>query len=809
MHLKSKITAVLAGCLCTFSGIILAQKTPTIKSLPFDSASVPRERFADFQHLDLQISFETQLGKVIGEATHSFQVLRQKVDSLYLDGPGISIQSIQMEGKPLKFNSRQDKIWIYFNEPLTWNKDYKFQVSYEAFPRKGIYFIGWNDPTGRARKQIWTQGQGTDNRCWIPMFDYMNDKIKTDIHVKMDKSFKVLSNGALVDTKNDGNNLIWHYKMSNPHAPYLIMLGIGDYGIEKRKSKSGVEMDLYYYPDQPQKLEPTYRLSQEMFDFFEQEIGVKYPWVKYSQIPVQEFMYGAMENTTATVFGDFFYTDARGYLDRKYVGVNAHELAHQWFGDMVTAIAPTHHWLQESFATHYNMMYEKEAFGSDYYDQARRNAQRSALNASTKDLYPIASSDAGSTRWYPKGAVVLQMLKYVVGKDAFNRAVKYYLERNPYGNVDSHDLLRAFHETSGESLDWFWEQWIYRGGEPSYAVSAVSDQNKTTFNVAQLQKKEPYIGLFKMPIWFEVWFTDGTSARKQVWISEEKSEVEIDHPTGKKVAYTLFDPNNEIMKSVEFSKPIEQLKLQLKSSKFMLDRLDALSALMQFPKDQTREAFQEAFRKDPSVQVKNMAVVALQGDKHKSSIKVLHEALKHSHHQVRQNALESIDTLSKDFFVDVELLLKDSSYATFATALEKLAEANPKKLNEYLKLTASETGDNARNIRFTWLKLAINNQQKQYIDELIDLSSESFEFNTRRAAFSLLKELKISNEKAASYAMNAAKNPNNRLANGGLGYLIWLYKEEPNMKPTVQKLMDSLGNSDWESKIKERIVAGK
>jgi aminopeptidase N len=520
-------------------------------------------------------------------------------------------------------------------------------------------------------------------------------------------------------------------------------------------------------------------------------------------------MYGAMENTTATVFGDFFYTDARGYLDRKYVGVNAHELAHQWFGDMVTAISPTHHWLQESFATHYNMMYEKEAFGSDYYDQARRNAQRSALNASTKDLYPIASSDAGSTRWYPKGAVVLQMLKYVVGRDAFNRAVKYYLERNPYGNVDSHDLLRAFHEICGESLDWFWEQWIYRGGEPSYVVSATSDQSKTTFNVAQLQKKDPFVGLFKMPIGFEVWFTDGTSERKQVWISDEKSVVEIDHPVGKKVAYTLFDPNNEIMKSVEFSKPIDQLKAQLKSAKHMLDRLDALNALMQFPKDQTREAFQEAFKKDPSVQVKNMAVIALQSDKHKSSIKLLHDALKYPNHQVRQNALVSIDTLTKEYFADVELLLKDSSYATVATALEKLAEANPKKLNEYLQLTASETGDNARNIRFAWLKLAITNQQKQYIDELIDLSSESFEFNTRRAAFSLLKELKISNAKAAEHAMNAAKNPNNRLANGGLGYLIWLYKDEPNMKPNVQKLMDSLGNSDWETKIKERIVAGK
>ena len=807
--MKIKIIGILIGSYCALSTVLVAQKKPVIRSLPYDSASVPRERFADFQHLDLQISFDTKQGKVIGDVTHSFKVLREKVDSLYLDGPGIRISSLQMDGKPLNFRSREDKIWIYFNEPLSWNRDYKIQISYEAFPRKGIYFIGWNDPTGRARKQIWTQGQGVDNRCWIPMFDYMNDKVKTDIHVKMDKSFKVLSNGALVESKPEGNDLVWHYRMNNPHAPYLIMLGIGDYGIEKRLSSSGVEMDLWYYPDQAQKLEPTYRFSKEMFDFFEQEIGVKYPWVKYSQIPVQEFMYGAMENTTATVFGDFFYTDARGYLDRKYVGVNAHELAHQWFGDMVTAISPTHHWLQESFATHYNMMYEKEAFGSDYYDQARRNAQRSALNASTKDFYPVASSDAGSTRWYPKGAVVLQMLKYVVGREAFNRAVKYYLERNSYGNVDSHDLLRAFHETSGESLDWFWEQWVYRGGEPSYAVSAVSDQTKTSFVVTQVQKNEPFVGLFKMPIWFEVWFSDGTSARKQAWISQEKSVVEIEHPLGKKVAYTLFDPNNEVMKSVEFTKPIEQLKSQLKAAKFMLDRLDAINALMSFPIDQTREAMQEAFRKDASIQVKNMAVIALQADKHKSSNKLIREALKHPHHQVRQNALASIDTLPMDLVADVELLLKDSSYSTVASALEKLAIANPKKLDDYLKLTASEIGDNARNIRFVWLMLAIKNQQNQFIEELVDLSSESFEFNTRRSAFALLKELSIANETAVKYAMNAAKNPNNRLANGGLGYLIWAFKDVPELKSIVQKQLDSLGNSDWETRIRERVIAGK
>lgn len=525
---------------------LFSQTKPFLKTLPYDSASVPREHNVDFKHLKLVAEFKPELGKIIGKVTHTFSPIRQFVDSIFLDAPDVQIKTIIFRNNPLRFRTDEKGVTMYFEKSLTWETTDSITIEYSATPRKGLYFIGWNDKTNRSRKQIWSQGQGIDNRYWIPMYDEMNDKITSEMIITFPKPFKVLSNGVKLKVADEGNNQIWHYRMNKPHAPYLIMLGIGEYDIETRTTKSGVKTDLWYYPDWKNRVNGTYEYSAEMIDFFEKEIGVPFPWENYSQIPVQEFMYGAMENTTATVYGDFFLNDERGLLDRSYIGVNAHELAHQWFGDLVTARSATHHWLQESFATHYNMLYEREVFGQDYFDQARRNSQNAALSASTKDLFPVASSNAGTSRWYPKGAFVLEMIKYITGREAYNKAVKNYLLKSAYGNVTSTDLLISFSETLGQSLDWFWEQWIYKGSEPYYKVEALSTSASTLFTIRQLQQLNDASGLFKMPIVFEVHFTDGTMVSEKIWIDQKTQNVEIKHPENKTVAFTLFDPNNQV-----------------------------------------------------------------------------------------------------------------------------------------------------------------------------------------------------------------------------------------------------------------------
>ncbi|HLG02956.1 MAG TPA: M1 family metallopeptidase, partial [Bacteroidia bacterium] len=569
-----------------------------------DGAWAPREHVVDFLHMKLEVAFDVKEGLVKGKVTHRFTPLREKLDSIWLDGPQIRILEASVNGKQATYRTEAKGVWIRMPQTLTWNKKDSMTLVYEANPRRGLYFIGWNDPNGISRKQIWSQGQGIDNRNWIPCYDEMNDKITTEMIVTFDKEYKVLSNGTKMSEKdNKDGTKTWRYSLNKPYASYLIMLGIGKYEIKESKSKSGVPVYLYYYPEWKDRVETTYRYSEQMIDFFEGETGVKYPWPSYSQIPVQEFMYGAMENVTATVFGDFLFVDERSNWDRGYVAVNAHELAHQWFGDYVTARSDAHHWLQESFATYYNYLFEKSVFGEDHFNWLRREAQNSALAEGMKNNLPVAHSQAGSARHYPKGAMVLDMLRYVCGgRDAYNRAIKYYLQKHPYGNVISEDLLVAFEESLGLSLNWFWEQWVYHGGEPSYKVQVnqlvKSGKHFTQISVKQVHPRNEVVGLFRMPIWFEVFYIDGTSDRVQQMIAAETELVELPNPAGKEVSYVLFDPGNSIMKSVSFEKSFDWLANQALHAANMLDRYDAIVGMRKIPIAQKRDVLLKVYSKE-------------------------------------------------------------------------------------------------------------------------------------------------------------------------------------------------------------------
>ncbi|MFN4123555.1 MAG: M1 family aminopeptidase [Flavobacteriales bacterium] len=758
--------------------LLHAQEKSVTKTFLYDEKSVPREHLVDFEHLRLEVSFNPQLGEINGKVTHIFTPKQNLIDSIFVDGPGIRIKSVTQRNKPLRFKSYAETHSIFFDQPLKWEARDSITIEYAARPTKGLYFIGWNDKTNRARKQIWSQGQGIDNRYWIPMYDEMNDKIVSEMIVKMTKPYKVLSNGVLLNSKdNQDGTITWHYRMSKPHAPYLIMLGIGEYSTREVFSKSGVKSTLYYYPDHENRFEPTYRYSAEMIDFFEQEIGVPYPWETYAQIPVSDFLYGAMENTTATVFGDFFCVDARGYLDRNYVAVNAHELAHQWFGDLVTARSSTHHWLQESFATHYNWLFERVAFGDEHFDMARRNANNSALQASQRDNYPVGHSKGGSTRHYPKGAYVLEMLKYVTGREAYNRAVKNYLERHAYRNVNTQDLLVAFHETLGLSLDWFWEQWILRGGEPEYKVQTTFEKDILRFSVTQVHDTSDLIKLFKMPIDFEVHYTDGTVDRKKEWIEKHNTIVEIPLAKGKKVAFFLFDPNSQLLKKVSFDKSFDVLVAQAGAAPFMLDRLDAVEALNSFPLKDKLKALHELYKKEKSHYVKAAILKQLSSDGGKQTRTAFAEAIQSSQVQMRKAALNAFDKIPLDLKTDFERLLSDSSYAVIDQALTKLSISFPDDTDRYLELTKNEKGINGLDLRMTWLEIAAYRGNAQALKELTDYCSMSFDFNVRRNAMSTLRRLKVFNQEIFDHALDAAMSYNGRLASGAIGFINHFFKQ--------------------------------
>jgi aminopeptidase N len=758
-----------------------------------DGAAVPRDHQLDFTKIKVALSFDAPNGIVFGKVAYQFSSLRPKVSSFFLDGIKMQVKEITLNGQSVNYKTDSAGITVLPNEPLVWNTTYEMSVSYETKPRVGLYFIGWNDKNNLSRKQIWSQGEQIDNRNWIPMYDERNDKLLTEMSVRFDKAYKVLSNGKLVDKQeNADGTTTWNYIMSHPQSPYLIMLGIGKYDIKETQSASGVPMHLYYYPEWKERVEPVYQYSEAMVDFFEKEIGVKYPWESYSQIPVQDYMFGAMENTTATIYGDFYSVDSRGLLDRNYVGVNAHELAHQWFGDCVTALSDAHQWLQESFATYYNQMFEREVFGEDYFNWSRRGAQNASIDESLKNKFAVAHSEGGGTRVYGKGAFVLNMLKQVVGgREVYNKAVKHYLEKHAYQNVDTHDLLIAFEETTGMQLDWFWTEWLNRGGEPNYQVSYTETATTTTVVVKQTQSLTEVTGykngLYKMPIWMEVFYKDGTSFKKQYTIQEQTEIIAIQNPDNKKVDYILFDPGNEILKSVTFEKPFEMLEEQAIKSTEMLDRYDAIVAMRGIELEKKRLALYKVFHSEKFFAIQT-EVIDVQ------SVSLFKEAISHKDAAIRKAVLRNVNPVVVGLVPEFEKLLTDSSYEIVDLALQKLTALNQNKTASYLSVTKNVEGNLGKHVKVRWLEIAfMYTGKKQFADELINLTSSSYEFRTRGNAFAALKRMNYFSENLTTNLIDGILSANVRLSGPANDLLKYFYAQNQNRK----SISSFIASQEW------------
>ena len=475
-------------------------------------------------------------------------------------------------------------------------------------------------------------------------------------------------------------------------------------------------------------------------------------------------------------------------------------------------------------------MYEREVFGQDYFDWARREANVKALDESKKNKLGVGHSEAGSVRHYPKGAYVLNMLKYVVGgKEAYNKAIKHYLEKHKYQNVDSEDLLVAFHETLGYSLDWFWEEWVYRGGEPAFKVAYSNSNNGITFHVDQVHETsevvglpesgqlgdvshDPFVpqskagyrpqGLYRMPVWFEVHYTDGSSERKQVWIEQQHHDVVITAAQGKQVDYVLFDPNSEVLKSVSFAKPFEMLKTQAMKAKHMLDRYDALYAMRSLPLSQKRDVLLQVYAKETFHATKSEIIFQLINDTDPKSRQLIKSAINDKDVQVRKAVLNYTKKITDDLAIEYEKLLKDPSYEVIVSALEKLSRDHASNIARYLEMTKGVEGTTGKIVLVKWLELSAERTgDKKHTDQLVALSSGSYEFRTRVNAMNSLKKLGYFDKKFLDNLLDAAQSPNSRLA-GPAGDVLKYYYEQSAHKKLIE---DHIASKKWEDWQKQAI----
>ncbi len=401
----------------------------------------------DFLAMEAVIEPIKETKMVLGTVRVSFETLRA-TDSVYLDAQNFQVLESAMES--VTVSTASDKIWL--TGKFQPHKKYTAFFTYQAVPKQSLYF---------SSDQIWTQGQGKYTSHWLPSVDSMTDKIEFDISVLAPKEKSVIANGNLLSvTETKGKNL-WKFDMKHPMSSYLVALAIGDFNYRQIHSGSGIPIQLYYESADSLKAEPTYRYTREIIDFFEKKIGVAYPWQVYKQVPIRDFLYAGMENTTCTFFSAAFVVDSIGFADRNYVNVNAHELAHQWFGNLITETEEVHHWLHEGFATYYALLAEKELFGDDYFYWKLYNTAEQLKNSSDQGKGErLLDAKASSLTYYEKGAWALHILKEKIGDEAFRNAIKSYLNKFAFQNVTTEDFLVAVeHETAIDLSEWK-ENWL-------------------------------------------------------------------------------------------------------------------------------------------------------------------------------------------------------------------------------------------------------------------------------------------------------------------------------------------------------------
>ena len=398
----------------------------------------------------------------------------------------MEFSNLKLNGKSINYRNTQKQLQIIY--PFKKGKN-NLTFQYSAKPKQTMYFIG---SEANDNVQIWTQGQGKYTSHWFPSFDDVNEKVVFNLNIGFNKDYQVISNGILKFKSGLDGLSVWQYQMQKPMSSYLLMLAIGKFEKNVQKSKSGVPLEMYLEPKDATNFEPTYRDSKRMFDFLEKEIGVKYPWGIYKQAPVRDFLYAGMENTSATLFNTRYVVDSTGFEDRSYTNVNAHELAHQWFGNLITAESGKHHWLQEGFATYYALLAEKEIYGEDYFYSKLYESASQLKYASRTDTIPVLNAKASSLTFYKKGAWALFVLHEEIGDKAFKKVVKNYLKKHAFQSVNTQDFFVEIKKVSDYDLDNFSKVWLESTVFNTQQSNSLLLKNKsiqTLFEVEKLKDK--------------------------------------------------------------------------------------------------------------------------------------------------------------------------------------------------------------------------------------------------------------------------------------------------------------------------------
>lgn len=521
-----------------------------------------RVRTYDVQHYTIRISFDRENKTVFGDTTVQLKPLKTNFNQLELDAAGLKFDSVKFESsnKDIPFKLASDKVYLTLDKSYAPDDLISIRFKYSAKPRKGVYFVDAEIEDGKTIRaaQIWTQGEPEEARHWFPSYDFPDDKATSEEFITVETGEIAIGNGEPLETvENADGKKTFHFKMPVPHSTYLTSFVVGTFS-KVSDSYKNIPLGYYMYPGSEEVGRKAYGKTKEMMRVYEELTGVNFPYNKYDQTIVAKFNFGGMENITATTMADteIFFNEPNDIED-----LVSHELAHSWFGDLVTCRNWSELWLNEGFATYMEAAYRERMYGrADYLRKIREDAAQyiaeDAVDKNKHGLFNLAARPDDSlfdTTTYQKGGAVIHTLRETVGAENFWKAINIYLNRHKFQNVETPDLQRAMEETSKMDLSLFFKQWVYGGGYPKFKVSQNynAQTKRLDLTITQTQETDKLTPeAFILPMEIEITTAGGVKAQKiEIKNREEKISVKID---GEPVRVVL-DPNGKIpLKSVKY-----------------------------------------------------------------------------------------------------------------------------------------------------------------------------------------------------------------------------------------------------------------
>ena len=637
INIKFFAFSLLSLLLLTQIGAAQPSRTSDSKQLP--PVNYIRSRDVDIRHVAVDLRFDWDKEQAYGTTVVTLAPFKD-ANKFTLDAAEMQINSVTLEkGGALQFKyaggGDNDNLEIQLDRTYKAGEELAVKIEYRtsyvnsadadtaigSFGR-GLRFIKPNADNPNKPRQIWSQGETEFNRYWFPSYDSPNDFRTSELRATVEKPYMVISNGKLMDVKdNKDNTRTYYWKMDTPYSNYLSSIVVGEFTEVKNGEYAGIPVYAYGYPSEQKEVAETTKRVPAMIKFFSERLGVKYAYPKYSQTMVEDFG-GGMENISATTQIEEMIHDSRELLDEDSDSLQSHELAHQWFGDYVTCRDWGQIWLNESFATYFQALWDEESKGHEYflYNDVRSNQNQVLQTWAQGNRRPIvtkyyANKDAMFDNYaYPGGGSVLHTLRKQLGDELFFKSLNRYLTENAHQPVSTEDLRIAIEETTGQSMDWFFDQWLYKMGHPVFEVTKSYDAAKKqlTLKVKQTQKVDPnnafpQTEFFRADVDVEI---DGGIQRVRL---EPKAENVFTFDSATEPKLVNFDYESTLLKEMTFDKSTDELIYQMQNDKDVLGRRWAMGELVKkaragSDKDKILAAFRTAIESDKFPQNRQSAI---------------------------------------------------------------------------------------------------------------------------------------------------------------------------------------------------------